>query len=1018
MDGRYGLQHGWDNNSALEAYGAVHEPNYRGYDDRRFLDERYPRDSAFSRGAFQRDVERDNYAAPPPVGLWPQARRRGYEEEYPLEREPRRNDKPYVDPYHEVEHFRDGHRAGRFGMRERDDYAFDDHDYRHRRDDSRERDYDYGRHSHDSDYDRSRRDESWRRRGSRDRERDRRDLSHERDLSPYKRESRSRSRSRGHDDRSKSRSPHGRSRGRSRGRSHHDDSYDDRYDRMERRRDRDEKRQEMPSATVVVKGLSQKTTEEDLYQILAEWGPLRHVRVIKERNSGISRGFAFIDFPSVDAAQAMMDKVGLEGLVLDGRKLLFEYSKPTGSSGGAPYGQDGLRSSHASHRSTIPSDWMCTICGCVNFARRVSCFQCNESRTDDAPPADMSSSTPAQLGRKGAEAGPTHVLVVRGLDENADEEMLRYEFSKHAPIKDLRLVRDKFTHVSRGFAFVHFYSVEDATKALEATNGTNLERNGQILRVAYAKSILGPGLGSSAHSQSSTLAAAAIEAATFAQQYDAVGWAPKEYNPDDRQPVGIQEQGTEVAGRKEGSAPQAGFVWDEASGYYYDASSGFYYDSNTGLYYDGNGGIWYSYDHQTQQYVPCVDQNANKTSENESEAPKAENTTTRKVVISAPAATVKLSEKPASLPDAVQAAASAALAAEKKEKEKEKSKEIKLASKSSIVANKKKMNHVLSMWKQRSHEGQTPRVALDDSQSNLAVDRQNSISMSLKTKAVGLKENVNASSGFLSDTSVAQATVSESDVKPCPVSNSSGGTLMGVIRSGKGVIKSDTVYPGMTGLSTPSSSSSGSVAVAATNSDTQIGSTSFRTDISALGNYTPPAASASGRRKFSETPLQSTSAQRELHQTAYRDRAAERRRMYGSSASCADDDLELGDPDQDVGFRKGASDISSMPFPPGVGGRGTADNNVQNYDVIPSDKAIDESNVGNRMLRNMGWTEGLGLGKDGSGMVAPVQAQSFDNRAGLGSQQKKVDPGLEVHPGDSYKTLIQKKALQRFREMS
>ena len=32
-------------------------------------------------------------------------------------------------------------------------------------------------------------------------------------------------------------------------------------------------------------------------------------------------------------------------------------------------------------------------------------------------------------------SGPTHVLVVRGLDENADEEMIRYEFSKHAAIK-------------------------------------------------------------------------------------------------------------------------------------------------------------------------------------------------------------------------------------------------------------------------------------------------------------------------------------------------------------------------------------------------------------------------------------------------------------------------------------------------------------------------------------------------------------------------------------------------------
>jgi len=45
-----------------------------------------------------------------------------------------------------------------------------------------------------------------------------------------------------------------------------------------------------------------------------------------------------------------------------------------------------------------------------------------------------------------------------------------------------------------------------------------LEKNGQILRVAYAKSILGPGSGASGTAQSSSLAAAAIEAATFSQQ--------------------------------------------------------------------------------------------------------------------------------------------------------------------------------------------------------------------------------------------------------------------------------------------------------------------------------------------------------------------------------------------------------------------------------------------------------------------------------------------------------------------
>lgn len=65
---------------------------------------------------------------------------------------------------------------------------------------------------------------------------------------------------------------------------------------------------------------------------------------------------------------------------------------------------------------------------------------------------------------------------------------------------------------------IMFVQVEDATKALEATNGTALEKNGKILRVAYAKSVHGSGTGIAATSHSSNLAAAAIEAAAFSQQ--------------------------------------------------------------------------------------------------------------------------------------------------------------------------------------------------------------------------------------------------------------------------------------------------------------------------------------------------------------------------------------------------------------------------------------------------------------------------------------------------------------------
>uniref|UniRef100_K3YPU3 SUPPRESSOR OF ABI3-5 n=1 Tax=Setaria italica TaxID=4555 RepID=K3YPU3_SETIT len=856
--------------------------------------------------------------------------------------QPRRNhDEEYATA-------RDHRRSKRIGSRERAEFhgEFEDR-YRsshQSRENSYERDHEYGRHSYDSDYERGRRDSNWRRHD--EGERERRDLSRERDESPYMRHSRSRSR--GHDDRSRSRSRSRSPRARSRGRNQRDGFYDD--NRFDRRReyDWDERRRGdsvAPSATVVVKGLSLKTNDDDLYQILAQWGPLRSVRVIKERNSGMSRGFAFIDFPTVEAARRMMEGTAENGLEIDGRNVFFEYSsKPTG---GPSLGQENFSRPTYGHRTVAaPCDWICTICGCMNFARRTSCFQCNEPRTEDALPADATGTTP-QFGRRGSELGPTHVLVVRGLDENADEEMLRYEFAKHAPIKDIRLVRDKFTHVSRGFAFVHFHSVEDATKALEATNGITLEKNGEVLRVAYAKSTHGPVSGGS---QSNSLAAAAIEAASFAQQYDAIGWAPKEYNPDEKQNSNSESQ-------RDGSAAQSGFVWDEKSGYYYDSASGFYYDGNTGLYYDSNSGVWYSYDQQTQQYVPCNDQNNTKAAgvvANENTTTSDSNTG-KKVVISAPAATIKQSEK-TSLPDAVQAAANAALAAEKREKEK--AKEIKLASKTSLIANKKKMNNVLAMWKQRNQEGQAARIVLGDKEPSRSDDKSNhshsGTGFSLKSKPSSDSGNVKDMNSSASYNSFGQGTSStqmlDSDVKPRPVSNSLGTTVMGVIRgSTRGVIKSDTTFHALsdTGSAEPHTTATTSTKGLMTTPEALATPAPYKTDISALVSNTSSGVSGSGKRRFSEAPGQSQ----------YRDRAAERRNLYGSSLG--NDSVGL-DSTGDYPSRKGSSEIGSMPFPPGVGERSSGEiSNTENYEVITADRAIDESNVGNRILRNMGWQEGL-----------------------------------------------------------
>ncbi|KAL6629112.1 hypothetical protein ACP70R_028877 [Stipagrostis hirtigluma subsp. patula] len=1032
--GRYAPQHGWENNSAPDGYDVINEPDFR-------TDGSYNGRDSYGRGAFCHDVhDRNMYPPPPSIGtMWSQPRR-DHDDAYATARDYRRHGTDYrsdgkhhdFDSYRGVDRFRDNYRTDdnhyesgshrdfgvdrnkRIGSRDRTEFhgEFEDR-YRsshQSRESSYERDHEYGRYSYDSDYERGRKDNSWRRRDSCENERDRRGLSHERDGSPYMRHSRSRSR--GRDERSRSRSRSRSPRARSHSRNQRDGFYDD--NRFDRRReyDWDERRRGdsvVPSATVVVKGLSLKTNDDDLYQILAEWGPLRSVRVIKERNSGISRGFAFIDFPTVEAARRMMEVTGDNGLEIDGRKVFFEYSsKPTGGMSGPGVGQENFtRSTYGPRNVGAPCDWICTICGCMNFARRTSCFQCTEPRSEDALPADATGST-SLFGKRGSELGPTHVLVVRGLDENADEEMLRYEFAKHAPIKDIRLVRDKFTHVSRGFAFVHFHSVEDATKALEATNGIKLEKNGQVLRVAYAKSTLGPVSGAS---QSNSLAAAAIEAASFAQQYDAIGWAPKEYNPDDKQNSSSEPQ-------KDGSATQSGFVWDEKSGYYYDSASGFYYDGNTGLYYDSNSGVWYSYDQQTQQYVPCNDQSNSKVAgdaANEN-TKTSESNVGKKVVISAPAATTKQSDK-TSLPEAVQAAANAALAAEKREKEK--AKEIKLASKTSLLANKKKMNNVLAMWKQRNQEGQASRSVLDEKEPSNSDDKLNNshtgTGFSSKGKPkpdFGISKDMNSSGSYNSISQGTAATqILDSDVKPRPVSNSLGTTVMGVIRgSARGVIKSDTTFHGSSDIGSNDSCTTKTTITSGfmTNAEASSASTPFKTDISALVSNASSGVSGSGKRRFSEAPGQSQ----------YRDRAAERRSLYGSSSSLDSDSVRL-DSTGDYPSRKGSSEIGSMPFPPGVGERSSGEiGNTENYEVITADRAIDESNVGNRILRNMGWQEGLGLGKDGSGIKEPVQAKPGDVRAGLGSQQRKADPSLEAQAGDSYKTIIQKKAIARFREMS
>ncbi|MGH7774049.1 MAG: RNA recognition motif domain-containing protein [Candidatus Binatia bacterium] len=76
-------------------------------------------------------------------------------------------------------------------------------------------------------------------------------------------------------------------------------------------------------------------------------------------------------------------------------------------------------------------------------------------------------------------------LYVGGLPYSVTDGRLEELFSQHGSVQSARVISDKFTGRSRGFGFVEMASTEEAQKAMEALNGTEIE--GRTLVVNEAR---------------------------------------------------------------------------------------------------------------------------------------------------------------------------------------------------------------------------------------------------------------------------------------------------------------------------------------------------------------------------------------------------------------------------------------------------------------------------------------------------------------------------------------------------
>jgi RNA recognition motif-containing protein len=77
---------------------------------------------------------------------------------------------------------------------------------------------------------------------------------------------------------------------------------------------------------IYVGNLSPNVREEDLKQSFEAFGQIEAVRIVKDRYSGDSKGFGFVEMPSKDEAQSAID--GLNGKELKGQSLTVNEARP------------------------------------------------------------------------------------------------------------------------------------------------------------------------------------------------------------------------------------------------------------------------------------------------------------------------------------------------------------------------------------------------------------------------------------------------------------------------------------------------------------------------------------------------------------------------------------------------------------------------------------------------------------------------------------------------------------------
>ncbi|XP_073178460.1 LOW QUALITY PROTEIN: RNA-binding protein 10 [Lepidochelys kempii] len=306
------------------------------------------------------------------------------------------------------------------------------------------------------------------------------------------------------------------------------------------------------SSIVMLRMLPQSASENDIRaQLQAHGIQPREVRLMRNKASGQSRGFAFVEFNHLQDATRWME-ANQHSLSILGQKVSMHYSDP---------------------KPKINEDWLCSKCGVQNFKRREKCFKCGVPKSEaeqKLPPGSRLDQLVALSGRELSQGllplpQPYQASVLSATQplaqasepcaENANDTIILRNLNPHSTLESIlaalapyavlsasnvRVIKDKQTQLNRGFAFIQLATIVEAAQLLQILQALHppLHIDGKTINVEFAKGSKRD-MGSSdsnrisAASVASTAIAAAQWAISQASQGSEGAWAASEEQPAD-----------------------------------------------------------------------------------------------------------------------------------------------------------------------------------------------------------------------------------------------------------------------------------------------------------------------------------------------------------------------------------------------------------------------------------------------------------------------------------------------------